>query len=336
MKVAMISAMIGVIMSLPSAHAQTTEKVTVDNFCRAESDNYLKGRLKDGYFGKLVPLRDPVNVKHQGVVRANFDTLFSYGVFDLTSPVTITLPDSGKRYQALRVIDEDHYIVVDTTKAGTYTFTQESVGTRYVHVAVRTLANPKDAADMKAAHDMQDQVIVKQADPGKLELPDWNLDELAGLRKVILQMGPYVPDSKGMFGPKDKVDEVRHLIGTAGGWGGGPEESSMYLNVNPENNDGKTPYVLTVKDVPVDGFWSINVYNKAGYFQENEYGAYSLNNLTATPNADGSFTIHFGGDPKQKNFLYIFPGWNYTVRLYEPRKEIVDGTWKFPKAEPVK
>ena len=29
-------------------------------------------------------------------------------------------------------------------------------------------------------------------------------------------------------------------------------------------------------------------------------------------------------------------GWNYTVRLYRPRKEIVDGTWKFPKAEPVK
>ncbi len=25
------------------------------------------------------------------------------------------------------------------------------------------------------------------------------------------------------------------------------------------------------------------------------------------------------------------PGWNYTVRLYRPRKEILDGTWKFPR-----
>ena len=23
------------------------------------------------------------------------------------------------------------------------------------------------------------------------------------------------------------------------------------------------------------------------------------------------------------------PGWNYMVRLYRPRKEILDGTWKF-------
>jgi len=30
------------------------------------------------------------------------------------------------------------------------------------------------------------------------------------------------------------------------------------------------------------------------------------------------------------------PGWNYTVRLYRPRKEILDGTWRFPEAQPVK
>jgi hypothetical protein len=29
-------------------------------------------------------------------------------------------------------------------------------------------------------------------------------------------------------------------------------------------------------------------------------------------------------------------GWNYMVRLYRPRKEILDGTWKFPEAESLK
>jgi hypothetical protein len=29
-------------------------------------------------------------------------------------------------------------------------------------------------------------------------------------------------------------------------------------------------------------------------------------------------------------------GWNYTVRLYRPRPEVLDGTWKFPTSEPVK
>lgn len=45
---------------------------------------------------------------------------------------------------------------------------------------------------------------------------------------------------------------------------------------------------------------------------------------------------HFGGDPNQPNYLAIMPGWNYTVRLYRPRKAILDGAWKFPDAEPVK
>ena len=50
-----------------------------------------------------------------------------------------------------------------------------------------------------------------------------------------------------------------------------------------------------------------------------------------TPNKDGSFTVHFGGDPKSVNYLHITDGWNYTVRFYQPRKEIIEGEWTFPK-----
>lgn len=53
-------------------------------------------------------------------------------------------------------------------------------------------------------------------------------------------------------------------------------------------------------------------------------------------NEDGSVTIHFGGDPKQSNYLYIMKGWNYTVRLYRPKEEILNGSWKFPDAQMVK
>jgi hypothetical protein len=28
-------------------------------------------------------------------------------------------------------------------------------------------------------------------------------------------------------------------------------------------------------------------------------------------------------------------GWNYMVRLYRPRAESLNGTWKFPDAQPV-
>jgi hypothetical protein len=56
-------------------------------------------------------------------------------------------------------------------------------------------------------------------------------------------------------------------------------------------------------------------------------GAYSLNNLTAKANLDGSFTIQFGGCQKvTPNCLPIMSRWNYTVRLYRPRNEIINGT----------
>lgn len=103
----------------------------------------------------------------------------------------------------------------------------------------------------------------------------------------------------------------------------------------PERNDGTTPHSLTVKDVPVDGFWSITVYNADGYMQQNDQNAYAFNNVTAAKNADGSITINFGGGADAVNNLPITPGWNYIVRLYRPRQAILDGSWTFPRATPV-
>ena len=84
-----------------------------------------------------------------------------------------------------------------------------------------------------------------------------------------------------MFGDVDEVDPVLHLIGTAYGWGGNPEKDATYLNVVPDRNDGTTPYTLTVKDVPVDGFWSISLYNAEGFFEKNDLGAYVVNDRLA-------------------------------------------------------
>jgi hypothetical protein len=88
--------------------------------------------------------------------------------------------------------------------------------------------------------------------------------------------------------------------------------------------------------VPVDAFWSISVYNAEGYFQKNAFDAYSLNSVTAKKNTDGSVSVQFGGcDSKIPNCLPIMPGWNYMVRLYRPRAEVLDGKWTFPEAQPL-
>jgi len=142
--------------------------------------------------------------------------------------------------------------------------------------------------------------------------------------------------AKRMFGSRSEVDPIRHLIGSAILWGGLPEKDALYLNITPDNNDGAAVYKLNVQDVPVDGFWSITVYNAKGYLEPNQYNAYSLNNITAKKNVDGSVAVQFGGcDGKISNCLPTMAGWNYMVRFYRPRAEVLSGTWKFPEAQRV-
>jgi hypothetical protein len=118
--------------------------------------------------------------------------------------------------------------------------------------------------------------------------------------------------------------------------GGNPDKEAIYLNITPPKNDGTTLYRLSVKSVPVDGFWSISLYNAEGYYEKNPQNAYSLNNLTAKKGDDGSVAVQFGGcDGKIPNCLPIMKGWNYMVRLYRPRAEIRNGSWSFPQAQPV-
>lgn len=310
--------------------------VSPDNFIRAETDQYFANISRSG-LGEFLHFRDFGSLDDQLVVRQNRDTLYSAAVFDLDGgPVSITLPDAGGRFRSLQVITQDHYVPEVSYIAGTHTLDREGIGTRYVMVALRTLVNPNDPIDLAAVHALQDGVVVEQADRGTFEIPDWDPVSQKTVRDALVALFSTLPDSRGMFGAEGEVDPVRRLIGSAAAWGGNPEREALYLTVNPPANDGQTVHRLTVRDVPVDGFWSITVYNAEGYFTPNSLNAYCINDVTAVKDDDGSVTVQFGGcDGSAQNCLPITPGWNYLVRLYRPRPEILHGTWTFPEAQPV-
>jgi hypothetical protein len=315
----------------------TALPVTVDNFKRAESDGYFSSLAKQGGMGKLAHRRTPSSIDNQTIIRLNRDTLYSSGVFDLDAgPVTIAMPDPGKRFMSMQLINQDHYVPAVYYGAGTHTLTRESIGTRYVLVGIRTLVDPNDPADLKQVHALQDAIQVSQKEAGKLELPAWDAASQKKVRDALLVLAATMPDFKRAFGTQAQVDPVRHLVGTAAAWGGNPDKDATYLNVTPEKNDGSTVYRLQVKDVPVDAFWSVSVYNAQGYYEKNAAGAYTVNDITAKRGGDGSITIQFGGcDAQVANCLPITSGWNYTVRLYRPRAEILDGRWTFPQPQPL-
>jgi len=331
-----IFAVIGLIFFSP-ALSMASETVTVDNFVRAETDMTMARYVKTGALGKFIHIRQPTPIDKQNVIRMNRDTIYSMGVFDLTEQATIVKPDSKGRFQSMQVINQDHYTLAVDYNQGEYTFTKDKVGTRYLCIIIRTFVDANDPVDIKIANKFQDQIEVRQKSPGTFKIPEWDQVSLIKMRDTINVLAATRSSARGMFGNKNEVDSLSHLLGTAYGWGGNPDKDAIYRNVVPEKNDGKTPYVLTVSEkVPVDGFVSITVYNAKGFMEKNALDVYSLNNVTAKRSFDGSVTVHFGGDPGKPNYLPITAGWNYVVRMYRPQEKIIDGFWSFPDAIPAK
>ena len=324
------------------AEQQTTDNtnavpVTWANFPRANCHASFQSTVDDGGFGQFNHIRSLTPIQDQFAIATNRDTLYSLGVFDLTEPVTITKPDTGDRYQSMNVQNEDQYGKLYVTEPGQYTITQDMVGTRYAGVMIRTFIDPDDPADVKQVRKFQDEIGVEQASAGSFEIPNWDPQSFKQLDDALTTVSTTLGNFSGAYGDVGEVDPVKFFIASISGWTGVPEPSeALFVFKVPAQNDGETPYTLTVEDVPVDGFWLVSVYNSEGYFVENKYDAYSINNVTAERNADGSATIHFGGDPDQKNFLYTPEGWLYYVRLYQPRKPILNGSYQFPETQPVK
>lgn len=311
--------------------------VTPDNFVRAETDLYFSNFVKEGGLAKFTHNRTPTPITQQTVVRMNRDTLYSSAVFDLDAgPVTITLPDAGIRFMSMQVINEDQYTPMVVYGKGSYTLTKDKVETRYVAALVRTLADPNSDQDLDEVHKLQDAIKSEQKNSGSFEIPKWDKSSQDKVREGLMTLASTIHEFHKAFGTRQQVDPVTFLIGAAAGWGGNPDKEAKYVNLNVPNPDGKQVYKLTVKDVPVDGFWSISVYNAKGYFEANPSNAYSLNNITAQKSGDGSVAVQFGGcNDKTTNCLPIMPGWNAIIRLYRPRPEILSGKWKFPDPQPV-
>jgi hypothetical protein len=306
-----------------------------DNFVRAETDRMFAGlQAAAGGVNRWNHYREPTPIDQQTVIRMNRDTLYSLAVVDVSKGATLMVPESGERYLSVMVIDQDHYVKGIFHEPGTYTLTAEEVGTPYAVFGARVLLDETDPADLARVHAIQDGFAIEAASSEPFVMPDYEEGSFTATREAILDRVRHGGmNTHGMFGDKDEVDPEEHLLGTAAGWGGLPETEAFYVSEEPHLPVGA--YQLTAKDVPVDAFWSVSLYNAEGFFELNDLGAYSVNNINGVKNDDGSVTVRFGGDESLPNVLPLTEGWNYLIRLYQPRPEILDGTWKFPKLEPV-
>jgi hypothetical protein len=312
--------------------------VLLEDFPTAETHHMMQVALENlAPIGKWAHVRELTPIDAQNVVRMNRDTLYSSAILDLSTPAVLIKNEIDDRYQSILIVNEGHFARKVIYEAGEYELTQEGMGSRYVVVIVRTLVDAEDPEDLSKAHAAQDALSIVQADKGQFEVPNWDQSELELMRDALKTLGRFLKDRDAAFGANmEEVDRTAFLISSADTWGGWKPEHAVYQNFIPALNDGETPHVLTLADVPSapNAFWSISVYNSDGFFQKNEFDKYVVNSRKAETDADGKVTIHFGGDPSQPNFLPIMDDWNYMLRIYLPQEAYFSGSWTVSEATP--
>lgn len=309
--------------------------VGVDNFVRTATAKMMHAlAAQAGGLNRFHHTRVPTPLDQQTVIRMNRDTLYSFAVVDLAEGAVLTIPDAGDRYLSVAVINEDHYTNKVIHAPGEHRLDEDDFGSRYVAVACRVLADPADSTDVAAAHAVQDRLALRADSAEPMHPLTYDETSFGVVHSALLALGSTLQGATRMFGRADAVDPVHHLIGTAVGWGGLPESEAFYATVSPGLPVGE--YRIVVRDVPVDAFWSISLYNSDGFFEDSDDGGCSVNQFTALAEEDGSVVVHLGGcSDGRANCLRLMEGWNYTVRLYRPRHQVLDGSWTFPPATPI-
>lgn len=309
--------------------------VNVDNFVRAETDRMFRDIQREaGGINAFQHKRTPAPIDEQTVIRLNRDTLYSFAIVDLQSGVTLTLPETDGRYMSAMIVNNDHFVSDVLHDPGTHALDEARVGTRYALVGVRTLVDPSNPEDVAAVVAVQDRMSLDASGGEEFVPPEYDTESLDATRDALLALATRMLSFDRMFGNRDEVAQVRHLIGTAAGWGGLPTSEAAYIGVEPQTPGEDAELVL--RDVPVDAFWSVSVYDAKGFFRPNEYDRYSVNSVTATPNEDGSHTVRFvHGAPTGPNDIPVPAAWNYLVRFYRPRPAFFDGTWTLPAPTPI-
>lgn len=184
------------------------------------------------------------------------------------------------------------------------------------------------------------------------DVPKLGLAKITGWAKAGLQAGMIKDVNGWLFSTKVGVYGTQYLqraFVTVVGLGANRPEDAVYptshADVTGQPYMGANKYVMHFnKDQfpPVNGFWSLTMYDGQFFFVANPLNRYTLSQRnTFHKNADGSVDLYLQhdnpGPGKEANWLPAPEGrFNLMLRMYWPKDtppSILDGTWKPPAVE---
>jgi hypothetical protein len=288
--------------------------VTMDNYEDAESDlafyNVTKLVGMNTFFHFPTGAFD---LDNQTVVRMNRDTYYSAAVIDTTQGATLTIPETNGRYLSVMVVQNDHYIDQVFLEPGTHEITSD---TDFAMVAMRIRANQNDPDDADAIAALRAGVKLEVGGNASHVRPNYDMEQLVALRDELTVEGTKLGTLMGMQGAHGMIEPTMHLYGTAIGWGLLPDAQAQYLGSTKFSNDGCYMASYDAPPFKEPGFFSITIYDADGWIYD-ENGI--LNEFNMNLNDDGSFDAYFGECGDVDNNLPTVDGWNYILRIYEPK-----------------
>lgn len=220
-------------------------------------------------------------------------------------------------------------------------------------------ANPPTAADAPEVAKFAKIGIVpgQDFDASKLSadfmkrIPEVGVDRIMiqfKINKAIKNDNGFAFTTKtGIYG----TDYLMRALITAIGLGANRPQDAVYPTSQKDSQNkaysGANKYVMHFpkgKLPPVNGFWSLTMYDSSYFFVENSINRYSISprqNLKSNP--DGSTDLYIQhespGKEKESNWLPA-PSGNFILmlRMYWPKEKkpsIIDGTWTIPPVKKV-
>jgi hypothetical protein len=179
------------------------------------------------------------------------------------------------------------------------------------------------------------QSALGQARTDAQQLMQWKIPTLAR----VVNGWSMNTDTMGVYG---NYYLKRAMVAQLGLGANLPEDAIYPLNLSDESGkplDGSNKYTLHFDKgakPPVDGFWSITLYDSDGFQVANTLNRFAVSSwMPFAENADGSLDVYFQnvspGSGKEQNWLPAPAGpFNLTMRLYGPRQDALTGKWNPP------
>lgn len=152
-------------------------------------------------------------------------------------------------------------------------------------------------------------------------------------------------DTMGVYGNHYLKRAIIAMIGLGANL---PEDAifpELLKDADGNSLDGNNTYLLHFNKSelpPADAFWSVTMYDAEGFQAANSLNRFAIDDRdNLTYNKDGSLDIYIQHDSpglaKDSNWLPAPRGsLGITMRIYEPRRDALDGTWSPPAIKRVK